>query len=448
MVAPGSSVRCPNCNSPIQAHVQQLVDVSQDPSAKSRLLSGSLNLIRCPVCSYEGQLTTPIVYHDPSKELLLTYMPVELNIPKDEQEKLLGRLINQAIDSLPAESRKGYLLQPQAVLTRQGLIERILAKDGVTKEDLDAQRDKIRLFEDLLKAPEDSLEKFVEEHDPELDEQFYQLAALSLQSATDEPALAAATQRLEAVLKLSSYGKQLAAREQELRAAAESLREAGEDLTREKLLELLVDSTSDDRVEAIVSLARPGLDYSFFQLLTEQIDEAEGNEAERLASLRQRLLELTEEIDKAQEARLARVTNLIGSIAQSDDMDQAIQAALPAIDELFMAVLQANIRGAEESDAQELLSKLKEIETKLNEAILQSLPPNLRIAQEILETEDEEEAQRILEGSAELIDEQLLGALMSTSQRLEEGDDKDGAERLRRLHRHAMRLSMRSKIDS
>lgn len=448
MVAPGSSVRCPNCNSPIQAHVHQLVDVSQDPSAKSRLLSGSLNLIRCPVCSYEGQLTTPIVYHDPSKELLLTYMPVELNIPKNEQEKLLGRLTNQAIDSLPAESRKGYLLQPQAVLTLQGLIERVLAEDGVTKEDLDAQRAKIRLFEDLLKAPEDSLEEFVEKHDPELDEQFYQLAALSLQSATDEPALAAATQRLEAVLKLSSYGKQLAAREQELRAAAESLREAGEDLTREKLLELLVDANSDDRVEAIVSLARPGLDYSFFQLLTEQIDQAEGDESKRLEALRQRLLELTEEIDKAQEARLARVTNLIGSIAQSDDMDEAIQAALPAIDELFMAILQANIRGAEESDDQELLSKLKEIEAKLNEAILESLPPNLRIAQEILETEDEEEAQRILDSSAELIDEQLLGALMSTSQRLEEANDKDGAERLRRLHRHAMRLSMRSKIDS
>ena len=448
MVAPGSSVRCPNCNSPIQAHVHQLVDVSQDPSAKSRLLSGSLNLIRCPVCSYEGQLTTPIVYHDPSKELLLTYMPVELNIPRDEQEKLLGRLINQSIESLPAEGRKGYLLQPQAVLTTQGLIERILAEDGVTKEDLDAQRDKIRLFEDLLKASEDSLETFVEAHDSELDEQFYQLAALSLQSATDKPALAAATQRLEAVLQMSSYGKQLTEREAELRAAAESLREAGEDLTREKLLELLVDANSDDRVEAIVSLARPGLDYSFFQLLTEQIDQAEGEESTRLEALRHRLLELTEEIDKAQEARLARVTNLIGSIAQSDDIDQAIQAALPAIDELFMAVLQANIRGAEESDDQDLLLKLKEIEVKLNEAILESLPPNLRIAQEILETEDEQEAQRILDNSAELIDEQLLGALMSTSQRLEEADDKDGAERLRRLHRHALRLSMRSKISS
>lgn len=448
MVAPGTSVKCPNCGSPIQAHVHQLVDVIQDPSAKSRLLSGSLNLIRCPVCSYEGQLATPLVYHDPSKELLLTYVPIELNIPKDEQERVIGRLINQAIEALPAESRKGYLLQPQAVLSTQGLIERVLAEDGVSKEDLDAQRAKIRLFEELLRTPEDSLGGFVEQHDAELDEEFYQLAALSLQSASDESARIAATQQLEAVLQMSAYGKQLAEREAELRAAAESLREAGEDLTREKLLELLVDAKNDDRVEAIVSLARPGLDYSFFQLLTERIDQTEGEESEHLSALRQRLLELTEEIDKAQEARLARVSNLIGSIAQSDDLDQAIQAALPVIDELFMAVLQANIRGAEESGDQELLVKLKEIEAKLNTAIMDSLPPNLRIAQQILETEDEEEAMRILDDSAELIDDQLLGALMTTSQRLEEADDKEGAERLRRLHRHALRLSIRSNISS
>lgn len=448
MVSPGTSVRCPNCSSPIQTHVHQLVDVGQDPSAKSRLLSGSLNLIRCPACGYEGQLATPLVYHDPSKELLLTYMPVELAIPKDEQERLIGRLINQAIEALPTEGRKGYLLQPQAVFTSQGLIERILAEDGVTKEDLDAQRAKIRLFEDLLRTSDDSLEGFVQEHDAELDEQFYQLAALSLQGTADEPARAAATQRLESTLQISTYGKQLAAREAELRAAAESLRAAGEDLTREKLLALLVEAKNDDRVEAIVSLARPGLDYSFFQLLTEQIEQAEGEESNRLEALRRRLLELTEEIDKAQEARLTRVSNLIGSIAQADDIDRAIQEALPAVDELFMAVLQANIRGAEESGDNELLARLKEIEAKLSTAIMDSLPPNLRIAQQILETEDEEEAKRILDASADLIDDQLLGALMATSQRLEEANDKDGAERLRQLHRHALRLSMRTKIGS
>ena len=448
MVAPGTSVRCPNCGSPIQAHVHQLVDVGQDPSAKSRLLSGSLNFVRCPVCQYEGQLSTPLVYHDPSKELLLTYIPVELGIPKDEQEKLIGRLINQAIEALPAESRKGYLFQPQAVLTIQGLIERILEQDGVTREELDAQRAKIRLFEDLLRAPQESLEGFVAEHDGELDERFFQLAALSLQTTADESARAAAAQVLESALQLSSYGKRLAEREAELRSAAASLRDAGDGLSREKLLELLVEAENDDRVQAIVSLARPGLDYSFFQLLTERIDQAEGEESKRLKDLRQRLLEQTEEIDQAQEARLAQVSNLVSSLVQAEDLDQAIKAALPAIDELFLAILQANIRGAEESGDPELLVRLKDIEEKISTAIMDSLPPNLRLAQEVLGTEHEQEARRILDQSVELIDDQLLGALLTTSQRMEGADDKEGAERLRRLHRHALRLSMRANITS
>jgi hypothetical protein len=388
------------------------------------------------------------VYHDPEKELLLTYVPVELGISKDEQERVIGRLINQAIESLTSENRKGYLLQPQAVLTMQGLVERVLQEDGVTKEELDAQRAKIRLFEDLLRAPGDTLDSFVAQHDEELDERFFQLAALSLQTTAEEPARAAATQRLEAALHLSSYGKRLAEREAELRAAATDLREAGDELTREKLLELLIEADNDDRVQAIVSLARPGLDYSFFQLLTERIDQTDGTEAERLESLRKHLLELTEEIDQAQEERLAQVSNLISSLAQAEDLDQAILAALPAVDELFMAVLQANIRAAQESGEQELLARLRTIEQKINAAIMNSLPPNLRLAQQVLETEDEQEAQRTLDDSAELIDDQLLGALMTASQRLEEADDGEGAERLRRLHRYALRLSMRSNISA
>ena len=451
MVAP--TVRCPNCGSPIQAHIHQLLDVGQDPSLKSRLLSGSLNLVRCSVCQYEGQLSAPLVYHDPSKELLLTYVPVELGIPKDEQEKLIGRLINQAIEALPTEGRKGYLLQPQAVLTVQGLIERILNEDGVTKEELDAQRVKILLFEELLRAPEDSLQEFVTQHDGELDERFFQLGALSLQSlqtAADDSARVAATQKLETVLQLSSYGKRLTEREAELRSAAASLSEAGDDLTREKLLELLMTAENVDRVQALVSLARPGLDYSFFQSLTEFIDQAEGEESKRLKALRQRLLELTEEIDKAQEVRLAQVSNLVGSLVQAEveDLDQAIQAALPVVDELFLAILQANIRGAQESSDQELLARLKAIQEKLNAAIMDGLPPNLRLAQQVLETEDEHEAQRILNESVDLIDDQLLGALLTTSQRLEQADDKEGAERLRRLHRHALRVSMRANIEA
>jgi hypothetical protein len=52
--------------------IEQLVDAESDPGSKARLLSGALNRVRCPVCSWEGQLAAPLVYHDPAHELLLT----------------------------------------------------------------------------------------------------------------------------------------------------------------------------------------------------------------------------------------------------------------------------------------------------------------------------------------------------------------------------------------
>ncbi|UCF61406.1 MAG: CpXC domain-containing protein, partial [Anaerolineaceae bacterium] len=261
-------IQCPNCKSGIQAALEQLVDVGQDPSAKSRLLSGTFNRISCPVCGFEGQMSTPLVYHDPTNELLLTYVPVELNIPKEEQERVIGQLINQAVQDLPAEMRKGYLFQPQPVLTMQSLMERILEADGISREDIEAQRAKMRLFEDLVRTPEEHLTAFIKDHDDEMDATFFQLASLTLQATSDPKAYEALNQRLGVALEHTSYGKELSDQEAELRAAAESLKEAGEELDRKGILDLLIQAPNDRRIMALVNLTRPALDYSFFQELT------------------------------------------------------------------------------------------------------------------------------------------------------------------------------------
>ncbi len=441
-----TQIQCPNCKSPLQAQIHQLVDPRIDPAAKSHLLAGTLNRILCPVCGYQGQLATPLVYHDAQKELLLSYMPVELAIPKDEQERVLGRLINRVIDRLPAEDRKGYLLQPQAVLTMQGLIERVLEADGVTKEDLESQRAKVRLFEELLRIPEEEIESFTKQHDEDLDAIFFQLTSLGLGATQDETARQAGLQRVERALRLSSYGKRLQAREAELRAAAESLQEAGESITREQLLDLLMRAPNDDRVNALVSLTRPGLDYAFFQALSEKIDKAEGAEEERLTVLRSRILELTEEIDRAQEARTARAAGLLRSLLEVPDLDAALKAALPMVDELFLSILQANLRAASESGDEETRDKLAEIDRRLQKTIYDSLPPGLQLAQRLLEADDDESAHQILEDSADQVDESTLGALLATAQRLEGIKDEEGAHRLRELHRKALRHSMRAKM--
>ena len=117
---------CPRCRTPLLAEVEQVVDVAVDPQAKQRLLSGSLNVIECQNCGYSGMLATPLVYHDPEKELLLTYFPPELGLPINEQERVMGPLISQVVNRLPAEKRKAYLLRPQLMLTFETLINRVL----------------------------------------------------------------------------------------------------------------------------------------------------------------------------------------------------------------------------------------------------------------------------------------------------------------------------------
>jgi hypothetical protein len=441
-----TQIRCPNCRNPIEAMIEQLIDVGQEPAAKTRLLSGTINHVRCPICGYDGALSIPLVYHDPAKELLLTYMPVEVGLPKDDQERLIGQLINRVIEHLTPEQRKGYLLQPQAVLTLQGLIERVLQADGVTPEDLEAQRQRMRLFETLLSTPDDQVEGFVAEHDNELDSAFFQLATLALQGASNQPGAQAALQRLDTALRASSLGKKLAAQEANLRQAAEDLRQLGDKLTRQDLVKLFLQAPDDGRLVALTNLTRPALDYSFFQVLSDAIEDANAQEKAKIESVRSRLLELTQEIDKAQEARAAQSAALLNGLMQAEDLDQALQAALPAIDELFLGILAANIRAAEERKDSASLEKLRRIDERLNEILRQSVPPSLQLAQRLLDIEDEAQAAELLTQSADLIDDALLSALVGTAEQLEQSGDHQSAVRLRALHRQALRTSMRKKM--
>lgn len=440
MVQATTQIRCPQCSNPIQARIEQVVDVSQDPAAKARLLSGSLNLVRCPNCGFEGQIATPLVYHDPEKELLITFVPSQVPLEKDKQERVIGRLINEIIDRLPAEKRKGYLLQPRSALTMQGLAERVLEADGITREQIEAQRERIRLFEQILSMPEEELPDFVQRHDEELDDTFFQLAALSLQSAGDEGTRERADRRIQLILQHSSYGMRILAKENALQDMAEKLQAFGEDLKRENLLELTLSGGDDDHLEALVRLARPAFDYVFFQQFTERMERSEGEERDRMAALRSQLLTLTEEVDQAQEARAMEAAALLRSLMESDDLDQAILEALPFVDEVFLGILQANLRAAKERDDEGAQARLKEIDHRIRAVIRDSLPPSLQLAQKLLDQSDEAGAFDLLQGSADQIDDLLIGALQATAQRLERGGDSEGASRVRRLLEKAEEL--------
>jgi hypothetical protein len=196
--------------------MEQLFDVAQDPAAKQRFLSGRFNFIQCPNCGFQGQVPSPVMYHDPDKEILMSFVPMELGLPQPEQEKLLGRLMNEVINKLPPEKRKGYLLSPKQAFTMQGLMERVLEAEGITKEMLDAQRSQVKLLQNLLSMPEEKWAGEIKLHDGEIDTQLFQLLAASAE-ATASGGNQAGAQKMAtlqaALLEHSTFGASLRARQ-------------------------------------------------------------------------------------------------------------------------------------------------------------------------------------------------------------------------------------------
>ena len=441
---PKTRINCPNCRQPLIAEVDQLFDAGADPTYKQRLLSGSFNVIQCQNCGYQGVLATPIVYHDPQKEMLLTYFPPELNIPRDDQERIIGSMINQVVNRLSQEQRKGYLLRPQAVFTLQGLLERILEADGITKEMLQAQQDRLNLIQRLLSASSDAvIQEVVKQDDAKMDSDFFNLLSRLIEAATaggnqeGGKRLSDLQQRL---LPLTTKGKELQEQTKEVEAAIKSLREAGKELTRDKLVELVIDAPSETRLSVLVSLTRPAMDYAFFQLLSEKIDRARGAGRERLISLREKLLVMTREIDLQMEERAAQGRQLLNQILQAPDVNEASQKNLPAMDEFFAQALETEIAAARKTGDLAKIEKLQKVMDVVQKA--SAPPPEVVLLEELLDIEQETARRSWLEAHRDAITPEFIETLTSFLARLQGDEDKTLIERLQETYRSVLRFSM------
>lgn len=431
-----TQVSCPNCRMPVPATLEQLFDVNQDPSAKQRFLSGRFNMIHCPNCRYEGQMSSPIMYHDPDKELLLTYVPMELGLPQAEQEKLIGRLMNDIISKLPQEKRKGYLLNPKPAFTLQGMLERVLEADGVTKDMLDSQRSKVQLLQNLLSAPEDKWPQTIKERDIEVDATLFQLLAASAE-ATAGGGNQAGAQKMaalqNALLQHSTFGAQLRSRQEKVEAVARELQGLGKKLTPDKLLELVINSRDDDKLAAYVSMARNGMDYAFFEAITRRIDRATGEEKERLSQVRDQLLEMTQEIDKAAQAQMTEATNLLRMLMEAPDLNKALHENLERIDDAFLAVLNVNLEAAQKAKRPDALLRLTLINDAINRLMQESAPPELKLIDELLQMEPETAAQEALKNRQGAVSQALVDTMNYVGESLRQGGQISLADRLERL---------------
>ena len=406
-------------------------------------------MARCPHCGYQGRLATPIVYHDNEKELLLTFFPPELNMQLNEQERMIGPMIKQVTDRLPPEKRKGYLLNPIPNLTYESMIQTILAKDGITPEMLKEQQERVQVIERLLQASsKDVRSELIKQNINLFDEQFFALFSRLAQSAAgsgQEPVARAMVDLQNQLLEETEFGRNLKESVGELEAATKELQEVGQGLTREKLLDIVLQSPSDARIRAYATIARGGMDYQFFQLLSERIDKASGEEKTRIESIREKLLDFTNEIDKQMEARYKQAQEFVDSLLAQEDIVRAVRDNLNNFTQDAVDVVNQMLRQASENNDYTRMGKLQKMVEILREV---STPPEVGFIEQLLDAPDDGTLDKMLDANKDLLNDQfmeaLIGLVAQVDQASEQGNPEAKAlsEKLSKVYKTALKYSM------
>lgn len=440
-----TQLTCPRCGTPFTGIVEQIIDVGVDPQAKQRFLSGHINTLACPNCGNPVSIGTPLVYHDPSKELLIIYVPMELNISQQERERVTGDMVRRLTDQIPPEKRRAYLLQPRQALTIPGMIDMILDADGITAEMREAQREKLRVMEMFLQVKPDQWPQLVQEQEKHINAEFFQLLLVTAENA----AQTGRAEMAEGLITLYNFlientaaGREAlkAAEEQEqvIRDITSELEALGENMTREQFMDLVLRHAEDDQhIQALVGVMRPAFDYVFFQMLTEKIDASKGDERDRLVRLRDQILELTALLDQQTQAVLQRAADTLRVIVNSKDLDAAIRTRLDQLDDTFLAVLQANIQAAEQQNNLEMSARLKQVLERVLAILRENAPPQIRFINKLMSAETDEAAQELIESEGAQFGQELLALMDAIAQDLDAGNQTQAAARLRMLRQYA-----------
>lgn len=383
-----TQITCPNCQTQFTVRVRNIVDVGQEPQLKELLLSGQLNVVTCPQCGMTSQLGVPLVYHDPEKELLVAYVPGELNMQMEEEEKLIGRLSNQVMEATPAEARKGYFLNPKRAMSMQGLIETILEADGISREDIRRQTEALQLMLQMADAAEneEALKALYEEHEETIDYQFLMMLASTIEASKER-------QDEQLVRKLETLRDRLIDLAD---LSPADIPRVARDASYDDLLQMLRDA-EESELTAIVATNRPALDYGFFMHVTQQIENtADPDEAEELEALRATLVEITDSMDARAKEAVERAGEQLRAIMTATDVEAAVKERIDELDEAFLMVLSANIDAAQKEGREDIVERLQHIYRVVVEEAEKNLRPEFQAINELLRTESEAEREKLL----------------------------------------------------
>jgi len=332
------------------------------------------------------------------------------------------------------------------------MIEKILEADGITKEMIADQQKRIDLLDKLIKTPKEKRLAIFEQEKEIIDINFFSILSRIVESAMaqgDNNSQKPLLELQQDLFENTPVGQELFTQAKETNSAIKSLQEASKDgLTREKLLEILENAPSEAQLSTVASLARSGLDYGFFQLLSEKIDSTqEKDKKQGLTQLREKLLQITQEIDRQSQEQMNEAKQLLEKIVSVEKIEEELEKNLHVINDFFIQVLQTELSAARKDGNLERIQKLERIMIVIEKA---SAPAKeIKFFENLLEFKDQDDLDRLISENSANINQAFLDLMNNIVNQVQKQDNQPELfEKVRTVHKAVLRHSMKKKMEA
>jgi hypothetical protein len=432
-------IRCQSCQAPFAVPVWTYVDTGIQPELKSLLLSGQMNVAMCPNCGAGGMLGTPMAYHDPAKKFFFTLFPQELNLRPDEQERFVGEATKVAMETLPKEAPRGYILTPRRFMTMQAMIETVLEGEGISKEVMQAQRARVEVLSQLAEAletdhaagtldtPAAKLAQEVEKHKAALDYDFFMTLTSYIDAALQqgrEDSAQMLSELRERVMTLSGFDAVAAGlQEPEVADIVAALRDA-----------------ADDKLEETISNYRQVIDDDVFGAWDEQIAALPAADQAAATARLEPVRATIERMDAEAQAMFEAATALLRDVMAAEDPRVVLRERHKDVTEAFMVVLDANINAAARSGQSDIAQHLATVRQMTVEVMQEMMTPQERLINQLLSVESAAEATKLLRKNIAQVNPDFVKQVNELAEQMEKGGRKEVVDRLRQVARESASL--------
>jgi hypothetical protein len=432
-----TQITCPNCGTPYVADIHQIIDAGRQPQLKEMLLSGQLNIAVCPSCGAGGRVATPLLFHDPTHDLFMVHVPQEMHLDQVRREELIGRLVQQVINQTPMEKRRGYMLQPQTMLTMQSFMERIWETEGVTPDMLARQQRQIDLLRKLATATPDVQDFLIKENSREIDETFFGILRAQIEATSqmsDSNQVVGLLNLQAKLMTQTELGRRLEKQQIALHALNVEARKAG-GLSPKLLAKHVIANEADEALVSALALTGQGaLTYDFFAALTAEVEKREkgGNKAgaQSLGRVRDRLLEMQREMQEATQQVLQEAQATLNEILAAENLEEAVAANMGRVDEAFMHVLEARQAHAEQSGRQDEVDKLERVREAVIAQMQGDTPPEVQLLTQLVSALDKADRERLMDAAPDLVSAELIDVVNMLRESATNSGQSDLAGRL------------------